>query len=310
MWFWQHAVPFRKLANKSGHPPMKFIDLDTWRAGGSHFTWRNNSIYYRNEGKSGGDTLLLIHGFPTASWDWHPIWPALAHRFHLLTLDMLGFGFSAKPRDFPYSIMAQADLFEALLAKAGVQHYRILAHDYGDTVAQELLARNGQRNQGGPELKAICFLNGGLFPETHRPLFLQKVLASPLGPLLAKLTTYAKFKANFERICAKPLAEAELAGMWALLNENSGRAVMPELIRYMAERRTNRARWVGALQTTQLPLQLIDGVDDPISGSHLVARFRELVPQGRVLELPGVGHYPHVEAPEAVLAGVLDFFGE
>jgi pimeloyl-ACP methyl ester carboxylesterase len=53
---------------------------------------------------------------------------------------------------------------------------------------------------------------------------------------------------------------------------------------------------------------LIDGMEDPISGAHMVARFRELVPAAAVVELPGVGHYPQIEAPTAVLEAALRAF--
>jgi pimeloyl-ACP methyl ester carboxylesterase len=282
---------------------------DQWRAAGEHLDWRGHRIFFRTGGEAGAEPLLLIHGFPTASWDWAPLWPRLAERFRVLTLDMIGFGFSAKPRGFDYTIGAQADLFEALLAREGVARYRILAHDYGDTVAQELLAR--QRDRGRAEaarIAAVCLLNGGLFPETHRALLTQKLLASRLGPWIARLTTYRRFTGSMQRICARPLAEAELRAMWRLVTENDGLAVMPKLIGYMAERRAHRARWVGALTAAAIPLRLIDGLEDPISGAHMVARYHELVPRADVVELAGVGHYPQLEAPEAVGDAALAFF--
>jgi pimeloyl-ACP methyl ester carboxylesterase len=76
----------------------------------------------------------------------------------------------------------------------------------------------------------------------------------------------------------------------------------------MAERRRRRERWVGALTRAGVPLRLIDGLEDPISGAHMVARYRELVREPDVVELAGVGHYPQLEAPEAVLSAVIDFF--
>ncbi|MFO1495129.1 MAG: alpha/beta hydrolase [Lysobacterales bacterium] len=85
---------------------------------------------------------------------------------------------------------------------------------------------------------------------------------------------------------------------------------MPKLIGYMAERQRLRARWVGALERSPVPFCLIDGTADPISGSSLVRRYRELLPQAPLVELPGVGHYPQLEAPEAVVKAVLGFLRE
>ena len=151
-------------------------------------------------------------------------------------------------------------------------------------------------------------MNGGAFPEQHRPVLTQKLLASPLGPLVARLSTFRTFAGTMRRIWgATPPDDEELRACWRLVTENDGLRVMPKLIGYIAERKRYRDRWVGALVTTTAPLRLIDGLRDPISGAHMVARFRELVPNPDVVELPEVGHYPQLEAPAAVEAAVLEF---
>ncbi len=81
--------------------------------------------------------------------------------------------------------------------------------------------------------------------------------------------------------------------------------MIPKIIRYMAEREHHRERWVGILQTTAVPLRLINGLADPISGAHVVEHYRRLVARPDVIELDGIGHYPQIEAPAAVLEGLL-----
>ncbi len=269
-----------------------------WQSSGDYFVYRGHQVFHKTEGK--GSPLLLIHGFPSASWDWSPVWSALKDKHRLITADMLGFGLSDKPKDFAYSISIQADLFEMLMSIQKVESVHILAHDYGDTVAQELLARHNA-GQLSFHIESITFLNGGLFPETHKPLLVQKLLMSPLGGIISRMMTLQKFTANFQRICSDTMTVEDIHLLWALLVWNDGQAVMPKLICYMKERRQYRSRWVGALQKTDVPLHLIDGLIDPISGEHLVQRFKALVPKGRVTELSGVGHYPQVESPEAVI---------
>ncbi|MCW5806348.1 MAG: alpha/beta hydrolase [Deltaproteobacteria bacterium] len=280
------------------------ISLDAWRAQGTTFDWRGHRIFACAAGA--GHPVLLVHGFPTSSWDWAAQWDALAARYRVLALDMIGFGFSAKPRDFDYSILAQADIFGALLAREGVTRYHLVAHDYGVSVAQELLAR--QRHDHEPRIASVCLLNGGLFPESHRALLTQKLLASPLGPLVARLSSYRTFAASMRRIWGThPLPDDELRAMWALVIESAGPRVMPRIIGYIAERRRNRERWVGALTSATVPLRFINGLLDPISGAHTVARYRELVPHPDVVELPDTGHYPQVESPGVVTPAILEF---
>jgi len=273
---------------------------DDWRERGQYFDWRGHRIFYRVEGA--GSPMLLVHGFPTASWDYDKIWDRLAARHRVYTLDMIGYGFSAKPRDFAYSILAQADLFQAFLAREGVTRYRMLAHDYGVTVAQELLARDAG------QITSVCFLNGGLFPEVHRPVPAQRLLASRLGPAIAPLMRFAAFRASMHRVWGTHrLDEADARGMWQLVTASDGVRVLPKLVSYMAERKQHRDRWVGALTGARVPLRFINGLVDPVSGAHAVTRYRELVRDPDVVELDGIGHYPQVEAPDAVVAALLDW---
>jgi pimeloyl-ACP methyl ester carboxylesterase len=211
----------------------------------------------------------------------------------VLALDLIGFGFSAKPRRYDYSLVDQASLCEAFLQAEGVRDYHVLAHDYGDSVAQELLARQTDAGER-PRLHSLAFLNGGLFPETHRPVLLQKLLLSPLGPVFARLASRDSLAANLRRVFGPdtPPDEALVDGFWSLMQHNEGASVMHRLIRYIPERRRQRARWLRAMQSTKLPLKLIDGGADPVSGAHMVARYRELLARADVTELPQVGHYP------------------
>jgi pimeloyl-ACP methyl ester carboxylesterase len=269
-------------------------------------TYQDHRLHARRDGQ--GPALWLIHGFPTSSRDWRGLWSELTTHHELFALDMLGFGASAKPRDFHYSIAASADQWVALAEATGVREVAVLAHDYGNTVAQELLARQ-REGRLGFRITSVAFLNGGLFPEATRPLRIQRLLAGPLGPLLVRFISERTFTASLQRICARPWPARELAEAWQQLTRDGGKAVMPKLLRYIAERHQYRDRWVGALQQATVPLALINGLEDPISGRSIVARWRELLPQAPVYELPGVGHYPQVEAPDEVLTAYRDFTG-
>ena len=289
------------------------MTLKEWKAAGHYFPYKQYHIFVREEGA--GEPLVLIHGFPTASWDWQQLWPELTQRYHVLALDMLGFGFSDKPRHYPYSILDQANMIEALLQSKKIAQVKIIAHDYGDTVAQELLARfntRQSRGEAGLDITHLCLLNGGLFPEVHRPLLVQKILMSPVGFLVGRLFNRAKLGKNFKNIFGPHTqpTEAELDDFWTLIEGNGGRYVFHLLIRYMAERVQYRERWVGALQATKIPLCFINGVADPISGQHMVDRYRELIPHPQVVELDNIGHFPLIEAPQAVLEHFLGFVGE
>jgi len=274
--------------------------LQEWISGGETRRLLGHRVFVRTAVTPGLPPLLLIHGYPTASYDWSRVWRRLAARHSVYALDLLGFGLSEKPRHVDYPIALQADLCVALLDDYGVTDVHVLAHDYGDTVAQELLARE---RDGRLRLASTVFLNGGLFPETHRARPVQKFLATPvLGPLLAHSMSYGKFEATMLSISrAAPPTREELQDLWVLLERDGGRQALARLINYMEQRRRNRARWVGALVESTVPRRLICGAVDPVSGRHLAERYRELVPDPDVVVLEGVGHYPQLEAHNRVV---------
>ncbi len=285
--------------------------LNAWQEAGQAFLYKGHRIFFRHapHANVSAPVLLLLHGFPTSSWDWLKVWASLAERFTLIAPDMLGYGFSAKPNAHEYHIADQADLVEALFSHLQLAKPRthILAHDVGDTVAQELLARTLERDK--LNIDSVCFLNGGLFPETHRPRMIQRLLLSPLGSWVAQRMTRAKFGAAMIGVFGKatPPSEDELDSFWQLATHNEGLLVYPRLIRYMNERRQFRARWVGAMQQSRVPLRLIAGSDDPVSGAHMIARYRQLIENADVVGLRGIGHYPHMEAPELVVQAFFAF---
>ena len=285
------------------------VSIDQWRERGHYSRLLGREIFCIDSGELDKPAILLIHGFPTASWDWMPIWEALEVSHRLVALDLLGFGFSEKPRQHAYSIMEQADLCEALVADRKLDRLHVLAHDYGDTVAQELLARQNE-GTGVGRWASVCFLNGGLFPETHKARLIQRLLLSPIGPLVGRLSTKRTFDRSFSAVFGpdtQPSPE-ELDAFWALINYNQGKHVFYDLITYMTDRKKHRERWVKALRESVVPIGLINGSVDPVSGAHMVERYRELVsPDHFIVELSRIGHYPQVEAPERVAEAYLRF---
>ena len=284
--------------------------LDEWRADAQFFNagpWRIAYWTAADEDET-KPWLLLIHGYPTSAWDWTAVWPELSQRFRCAAIDMLGYGLSSKPTAHRYSIMEQASLQESFLEFLGVGEAHILAHDYGDTVAQELLARQGE-NALSFSVRSIMFLNGGLFPEQHRPRPLQRLGLTPLGFLIGKAMTRKKLRAALDEVFGpdtKASAE-EIKGYWALMRESDGLKVLHKLLQYIPERKKYRARWVGALSDTHIPLRPVDGGRDPVSGKHLYDYYRENILNADAVLLPEIGHYPQTEAPQAVVDAFFDF---
>lgn len=267
--------------------------------------WNAHKVFYKRDGQ--GPILLCIHGFPSSSKDFERIWPKLIKRFDSIVPDLIGLGKSAKPKT-KLTIGLQADMIEGVLLKLGISESHILAHDLGDTVAQELLARQAEGTNKIKWLSCV-FLNGGIFPETHRPLLTQKLLASSLGQLLVKAMSKNTLKKSFINIFSKehPPTDQFIEETWDLITYNNGRRMIPLLIQYMRERVVNRERWVSPLASNLIPLRLINGVQDPISGAHAAKRFEEVVLNADVVRIADAGHYPHVETSNKVLDALFEF---
>jgi len=290
-------------------------ELERWKSKGRRFDHLGFDVFYVTEGS--GPHLLLLHGYPFSSFDWTRVWVALTRRFAVIAPDMLGMGFSDKPVRYEYSVHDHADMHEALLEHLGVRECHLLAHDIGDSVAQELLVRHDRSEQSVEhfEIKSITWLNGGLFNEAYRPRPIQTLLSTtPLGEVVARyrrvlLTNAVLDKALAELFGPRTKPSRKLLEQFhEVMDYNDGRRVTHKVGRFVLDRQTHRNRWVGAMGNTRVPMRLIDGPFDPNSGRHMADRYRELIPNPDVVVLDDdIGHWPQIEDPDAVTRHFLEF---
>ena len=180
--------------------------VKSWQQAGEITKFRGHSIHtFRQPGE--GLLLLLLHGFPSSSYDWRLLLEEERRR-NVLAFDFLGFGLSDKPRDHDYSLFWQADLTEELVRRhGGGRAVFVLAHDMGTSVANELMARDIE-GRLEMELAGIMLFNGSMVLE--RPLRPRPsgLLRSRFGPLLAKLSSERLFRHQFGSVfSAEPPAE-------------------------------------------------------------------------------------------------------
>lgn len=103
-------------------------------------TVAGRQLFYREAGPAGAPVIVLLHGFPTSSFMYRDLIPALADRYHVIAPDFLGFGLSDAPPvdEFDYTFDALADLTGRLLRQLGVASYAIYVQDYGAPVGWRL----------------------------------------------------------------------------------------------------------------------------------------------------------------------------
>ncbi len=275
-----------------------------WQRLGDQEEFRGHTVNLRvRDGE--GPLLLLLHGFPTSSYDWGRLMEIESDRA-VIAPDFLGFGLSDKPRDHRYVLHWQADLLEELVRRHGDgRPVFICAHDMGTSVATELFARELEGDLGFEIAGALLF-NGSIILERSHPTFAQKMLRSKVGPVAARFTSESFFRRQFGSLFSPdhPLTDEEEADQWSLILHNDGYRLGHLLILYMDERVTYADRWHGAIRDWNKPLTFAWGMLDPVAGPEVLDGLRELRPHAPVIEFPELGHYPQVEDPEALAAAL------
>jgi pimeloyl-ACP methyl ester carboxylesterase len=256
---------------------------------------------FRRDGE--GPLLLLLHGFPSSSYDWRLLLDELPGPA-VLAYDCLGFGLSEKPRDHTYTLGGQADIAEELLANHQGPVF-LVGHDMGTSVATELMARD---LDGALRMNLVggVLFNGSMIQGAASPTPAQRLLRGPLGPVMARLSSERVFRHQFGSIFSPghPLSDEEAADQWSLVVENGGHRLGHKLVSYMDERERHADRWYGALSNWPKPLHLVWGMLDPVATTKVLDGVRELRPQASLTPLDDLGHYPQLEDPSRLAAAL------
>jgi pimeloyl-ACP methyl ester carboxylesterase len=256
--------------------------------------------------------LLVLHGFPTSSFDYAAVLDGLRAGRRVLLFDMLGYGLSAKP-DRAYTMALQADLAMAFVAALGVDRVDLLTHDMGDTVGGELLARRAEGTWPVVVTRRVV-TNGSIYiAQAHLTAGQLLLLGLPDEVLPPGIPIDAASLTQSLRDTFSPATPAVPDGWPAdpvppaaeQIVHDDGHLVLPRLIRYIEERRANERRFTGAIETDPSPLHVVWGLDDPIAVPSMVDTLLAARPDATAMRLEGVGHYPMVEAPARYLPAVL-----
>ena len=282
-----------------------------WEASGTHRTLCGERVFTIDAPSIGAvrhEPLLILHGFPSSSFDYAAVLDGLRAGRRVLLFDMVGYGLSAKP-DRAYSIALQADVASAFVAAVGVESLALLTHDMGDTVGGELLARRAE-GRWGVEVTRRVLTNGSIYiDQAHLTDGQQSLLGLPDEVLPPGIPIDAASIARSLRETFSPLTPAVPDG-WpedpvpeaaAQVVHDEGHLLLPRLIRYIEERRANERRFTGAIETDSAPLHIVWGLDDPIAVPSMVDTLLAARPDATATRLEGVGHYPMVEAPARFL---------
>jgi pimeloyl-ACP methyl ester carboxylesterase len=281
-------------------------DVRAWEARGHRTAVDGRSVWVLDVpalDDGAEDPLLVLHGFPSCSFDWRHVLDALRAHRRVIAVDFLGFGLSDKP-DLRYGMRLQADVVEAVARDLGLTSVALLTHDMGDTVGGELLARSLENTLPFAVTRRVL-TNGSIYIDMAHLTTGQQLLLS-LDDAPTDLVQADGFKAGLAGTFSPKSAvgDDELDAQWLLAERNDGHRLLARTIRYIEDRRAEERRFTGAIETHASPLAVVWGADDPIAVVAMTDALRRARPDAHVTILDGVGHYPMIEAPDRFAAAV------
>jgi pimeloyl-ACP methyl ester carboxylesterase len=267
------------------------------------------AIFYREAGPKDAPTLLLLHGFPSSSRMFEPLFARLADRYHLVAPDYPGFGHSdwPDPKRFDYTFDHIATVIDAFTQALGLSHYTLYMQDYGGPVGFRLVLAHPERVQALIVQNAVAHNAGlGAIWATRRAFWADRPAheAAVRENLLSLATTKARHLGD------DPHMERYDPDLWtdedAFLHAPGQAQIQTELF---YDYRTNVAaypQWQAWLQQTQPKLLVLWGKHDPSFDIGEPERYRQDVPHAGVSVLDA-GHFALDTKADAMAALLREF---
>jgi len=247
-----------------------------------------------------GAAIVLVHGTPSWSVLWRNVAPALAERFSVYLLDLLGYGESEQREGHDVSITAQGRVLAELLEHWELEAPGLVGHDIGAAIVLRAHLVEGRAASRIALLDAVA-LNPWKTPTTSH------IRAHPDAYRTMPLHIYeAVLNAHIATAVHWALDDETLAAYLAPWRGEAGRAAYLRKI----------AQWTDAdvgdlealLPTLRVPVRILWGEEDRWLDRAVADRLRALVPGADIRLIPDAGHFAPEDAPAAVARELADFF--
>ena len=260
-------------------------------------------LAYRELGS--GPPVLLLHGWPTSSFLWRDVMPAIARRNRVLALDLPGFGGSDKPLETRYDFEFFTRAIDGFLAAAGVDRVAIAGHDLGGPIAVRWALDNPER------VTHVALLNTLLYPDFD-PTVMEFVTTLANPDTRGELTSVAGLESVMRLGLADEasLTNEVLAGVVdPFADEDSRVALAKAGIELQPDGFADLSRRLSELS---VPVRVVYGEQDRVlpDVAETMARVKRDVPQAEVTAIPGAGHFVQEEAGGEVGDLLAAFFAE
>ncbi len=259
-------------------------------------------VHYQEAGDSSAPPLLLIHGFASSNLVWSKVLLPLADaKFRVIAPDLLGYGYSGKPRELDYTIASQAQMVIALCKQLGISRLCLVGSSYGGAVAATIALDH-------PEIVEKLVLVGAVTNNKPTRYMLMRLFGSPIiGDILSPLVVGSRrlLRMRMKRVYDRHAWELDERRVQArhlpLATRGTHRAIIRTVRRWDAERISRDAHLL-----TQ-PTLILWGDKDrevPLADGE---RLQQEIPNSRLIVFRECGHLPHEEYPEEFTKLVSEF---
>lgn len=286
------TVNFEDVADKIVH------------AENSHFVEVDGAeIHFQEFGDTTKPHLILIHGFTASVYVWKTVAPMLADEgFHVIAVDLVGFGYSEKPSWFDYSIASQARMISRLMNRLGIGTATIIGSSYGGAVALTLALDYPERVEKLVLVDAV--INNE--PKNHPLMRLAAIpgIGEVMTPFLIDSRSFMKIRmqstlspANHHLITRERI-ESVIRPLSAADGHNS---VLQTSRNWNADRIEHDAHLINH------PTLILWGEEDTVIPLRNAEKLYNSIVHSRLVVLKNCGHLPQEEKPELFVALVNEF---
>ena len=246
------------------------------------------------------EAVVFVHGNPGSTADWTMLMTRVGDFARAIAMDMPGFGRADKPDGFDYSVPGYAGHLERILRRCEVRRAHLVLHDFGGPWGLAWAAEHPQ------SIASVTLINTGILRQ-YRWHFLARIWQTPLlGELFMATTTRIGMRLLLKLGNPRGLPPAYVDQIYRDFDHGTRRAVL-KLYRNSRDAAAAMESLAQAFMSLNLPALVVWGAHDPYISVQFAEQQRECFPGADVMVLPGSGHWPFIDDPDAVANVVLPF---
>lgn len=260
-------------------------------------------VHFQEFGDTTKPSIILIHGYTASLYVWHKVAPLLAEEgFHVVALDLVGFGYTSKPRWFEYTIGAQARIVSRFMQRLGIGRATVVGSSYGGAVAMTLALDYREFVEKLVLIDAVC--NDEVLQHPILRLVSVPGVGEAISPFLidSKALLRRRMRGTLARANHDLINEDRVANVLRpLMAADAHHSLLATSRNWRAKRLEMDAHLI------EQPTLIIWGEDDMVVGIHNGYSLHDKILHSRFVVLRNCGHVPAEEKSEIVTELVTEF---